>query len=202
MPNYQRTIIYKIICNDLNIIDLYVGSTTNFTRRKCDHKRHCCNESDKKYNTKIYKIIRDNGGWDNWSMLEIEKYPCNDNNEARFRERYWYEQLKSTMNSIKPALYYHNESSKSYYINNSEKIKNEKKLYYKNNTELYLEKQRAYHHLNKEKLNMKVRLRRDNYAHVYCDCGGHYRVENKNKHIITKIHNNYLLSHNNVSDAK
>ena len=29
--------------------------------------------------------MRDNGGWQNWSMIEIEKYPCNDQQEATKR---------------------------------------------------------------------------------------------------------------------
>jgi hypothetical protein len=27
----------------------------------------------KRYNLKLYQIIRANGGWDNWDMIEIEK---------------------------------------------------------------------------------------------------------------------------------
>ena len=56
--NYQNTIIYKIVCNDLNIKDLYVGHTTDFRRRKGGHKSRS-SSSD----MKIYKAIRDNGGW-------------------------------------------------------------------------------------------------------------------------------------------
>jgi hypothetical protein len=26
----------------------------------------------------VYSTIRENGGWNNWSMVEIEKYPCKD----------------------------------------------------------------------------------------------------------------------------
>ena len=32
--DYSKTIIYKIVCKDINIKDCYVGSTTNFTNRK------------------------------------------------------------------------------------------------------------------------------------------------------------------------
>ena len=85
--NYQNTIIYKIVCNDLNIKDLYVGHTTDFKRRKSEHKLNCNNQKSEKYNMKIYKVIRNNQGWDNWSMIEIEKYPCNDSKEATARER-------------------------------------------------------------------------------------------------------------------
>ena len=32
--DYSRTIIYKIVCNDLNVEECYVGSTTDFSKRK------------------------------------------------------------------------------------------------------------------------------------------------------------------------
>jgi hypothetical protein len=36
--DYSKTIIYKIVCNDLNIKDVYVGHTTNFIKSKALHK--------------------------------------------------------------------------------------------------------------------------------------------------------------------
>ena len=99
--DYSKTVIYKIVCNDLSITDLYVGSTTRFTIRKCQHK-YSCNSSYKQSEFKVYKIIRDNGGWDNWSMIQIEEYPCANGNEAKARERYWYEQLNATLNKQCP----------------------------------------------------------------------------------------------------
>jgi hypothetical protein len=32
--DYSKSIIYKIVCKDLDVKDCYVGSTTNFTNRK------------------------------------------------------------------------------------------------------------------------------------------------------------------------
>ena len=96
--NYSNTIIYKIVCNDLTVEEKYVGSTTNFRMRKYQHKTRCNNPNDKKYNLKIYQFIRENGGWENWTILEIEKYQCNDGNESRTRERYWIEELKCKLN--------------------------------------------------------------------------------------------------------
>ena len=69
--DYSKTIIYKIVCNDLNVRDKYVGSTTNFTNRKSNHKKCCSNETSRDYNYKVYQMIRLNGGWDNWNMIEI-----------------------------------------------------------------------------------------------------------------------------------
>ena len=80
--NYQDTIIYKICCNDLNVKYVYVRHTTNFIKRKANHKSNCNNSGGKIYNLKVYQTIRDNGNWDNWSMIKIEDYPCNDKLEA------------------------------------------------------------------------------------------------------------------------
>jgi hypothetical protein len=100
--NYDNTVIYKIVSNDLNVHDVYVGSTTDFSKRKALHKSACNNPSDYRHNLKLYKIIRDNGGWSNFSMLEIEKFKCVDKNEAAARERYHFEQLHANMNNNYP----------------------------------------------------------------------------------------------------
>ena len=102
--DYQKVIIYKLVCNDLSVKDLYIGHTTDFTNRKRTHKSHCLNPNDPKYDLKVYKIIRENGDWNNWSMIVIEKYPCNDDLEARSRERHWYEVLNANLNMISPTL--------------------------------------------------------------------------------------------------
>ena len=85
--DYSKNIIYKIVCNDLSVEDCYVGHTTDMSKRKYAHKYVCNNENCKGYNYKIYKIIRQNGGWDNWNMVLVEKFPCKDNSEACKRER-------------------------------------------------------------------------------------------------------------------
>jgi len=96
--DYSNTIIYKIYCNDSSITDIYVGHTTNFIKKKYQHKILCNNSSK----LKIYDVIRKNGGWNNWSMIEIAKYACQDVTEARIREQEHYELLKSSLNYINP----------------------------------------------------------------------------------------------------
>ena len=97
--DYSNTIIYKIYCNDKSINDVYVGHTTNFIKRKYLHKVACSNLNNK---LKIYNIIRENGGWDNWNMVEIAKYNCKDKTEARIKEQYHYDELNSSLNSCPP----------------------------------------------------------------------------------------------------
>ena len=99
--DYSNTIIYKIYCNNDTITDTYVGHTTNFYVRKYQHKNSCNNSKNV---LKIYKTIRENGGWGNWNMIEIAKYNCKDSTEARIKEQQHYEELKSTLNSCPPYV--------------------------------------------------------------------------------------------------
>jgi hypothetical protein len=99
--DYSNTIIYKIYCNDKTINDVYVGHTTNFTKRKHQHKL-CCSNLNNKF--KIYNTIREHGGWDNWNMLEIAKYNCKDKTEARIKEQQHYAELNSSLNSCPPYV--------------------------------------------------------------------------------------------------
>jgi predicted GIY-YIG superfamily endonuclease len=41
--DYSKTIMYKIVPKDLNNNYIYVGSTTDFTKRKYTHKASCFN---------------------------------------------------------------------------------------------------------------------------------------------------------------
>ena len=100
--DYSKTLIYKIVCNDLNVKDCYVGHTINWIKRKSAHKTSCNNQKKKQYNFKLYKFIRENGGWDNWEMIEIKKYACNDKREAEAEERRYYEELNSNLNMVRP----------------------------------------------------------------------------------------------------
>ncbi len=68
--------IYKIICKDTAITDLYVGSTKSFLKRERVHKSDCRSPNGKKYNLRVYKCIRLYGGFDNWEMVLIEKKQC------------------------------------------------------------------------------------------------------------------------------
>jgi hypothetical protein len=99
--DYSNTIIYKIFCKDEIITDVYVGHTTNFIQRKYAHKITCNNLNN---DLKIYNVIRSNGGWDNWDMVEIAKYCCKDVTEARIKEQNHYDILKASLNSCPPYV--------------------------------------------------------------------------------------------------
>jgi len=118
MPDYSKIVIYKIFCKDSNITDVYIGSTINFKRRKIEHKSRCYNENNKKYYFKIYQYIRENGGWDNFEIVIIEKYPCDNIKQVTEREGYWIKELKATLNKQIAGRTY-----KEYYQDNENKRK-------------------------------------------------------------------------------
>ena len=96
--NYQNTVIYKIQHTEKDDL-LYVGHTTSFTKRKASHKSTCNNPNSSYHNLKVYTMIRENGGWGMFKMLEIKKFPCNDDREACAEEDKCMKELKANMNS-------------------------------------------------------------------------------------------------------
>jgi hypothetical protein len=154
--DYQKVIIYKLVCNDLSVKDLYVGHTTDFTNRKRLHKSCCLNSNDLRHNFKVYKVMRENGSWYNWTMIEIEKYPCKDENEARARERFWYEELQATLNSQCPILNVgeRKQYEKNYYEKNKDQIKGYEKDYYVRNKDTIKEQKKYIVTITKIKLKI------------------------------------------------
>jgi hypothetical protein len=183
--DYSKTIIYKIVCNDLNITDVYVGSTTDFIRRKRQHKTTCNNEKSKSYNYKVYQTIRCNGGWDNFTMIEIEKYSCIDSNEAHARERYYLELLNAKLNMVIPTRTRKEycetnknqltEYSKRYYEDNKEQIAE----YRKDNKEKNIKYQKKYYEDNKEQLAEYRKVNKEKYKQYQKKYQKEYRKINK-----------------------
>jgi hypothetical protein len=148
LANYGKTVVYSISCKDQTVNDTYIGHTTDFCQRYKCHKSSCNNELSKSYNYKLYTTIRENGGWDNWDMLIIEDYPCNNVVEARERERYWIEFLSSSLNIVIPNRS-KKEYSQLYNIINRQHLSACAKIYRENNQD----KIKAYIENNKEKIN-------------------------------------------------
>jgi len=101
--DYSKTIIYKIQhIEDENL--LYIGHTTEFTKRKSSHKRYTNAEGYKEYQRLVYKMIRDNGNWEMFNMIEIKKFACNNRREAEAEEDRIMRELKATMNMNRAFL--------------------------------------------------------------------------------------------------
>lgn len=184
--DYSRTIIYKLCCKNPEITDIYIGHTTDFNNRKSSHKSRCNNPNSKKYNLYVYKFIRDNDGWDNFDMIQIEAYYCNDRREAESRERYWIETLKSSLNKQIPTQT-KQEYDKIYYEKNKDERAEYHKNYYEQNKDEICEYNKKYREINKDEITEK------NKEKMTCECGSKFRLYSKSNHIKSIKHQDYLL---------
>jgi len=149
--DYSKALIYKIVCNDIKIKEVYYGSTTNFKARKYNHKSTCHNENHKDYNNPKYQFIRCNGGWNNWNMVLVKEFSCKNKLELEREERLCMEQDENRLNCILPARtddelkeYY-----KQHYIDNIETIRERQKQYYIKNVDKIREQQKQKYLKNK-----------------------------------------------------
>jgi hypothetical protein len=107
---------YKIFCKDKKIKHCYIGSSSNIKQRMYLHKSRCNNEQSEFYNLKLYKFIRDNGGWDNFDYEIIE---VNKNKLNVIIEQYFINEISNDLKLNTNNCYL----SKKY-------IKDQKKFYY------------------------------------------------------------------------
>jgi hypothetical protein len=197
--DYSNTIIYKLCCKDTSILDIYIGHTTNFTKRKNQHKTSCCNDNDKKYNQYVYQFIRNNGCWENWSMIQIQQHNVKNKREAESTEHFWIEQLGAKLNTNKPyakckeepQIYKENwyeekkdyilEKAKQTYQENKEHKLEYQKQYAEENKEIISEKQKEYREKNKEKLAEQKKIYRQQHKEKSKEKQKDWREQNKEK---------------------
>ena len=122
--NYNNTYFYKLCCEDPDVLDIYVGHTTDFANRKSIHKRYCNNEKDRHYNIYVYTFIRNYGGWENWDMILIEKIKCDCLLDTLKKEREYIELLNATLNKNIQS-----RTKKEYNKDNEEQLKEQNKQY-------------------------------------------------------------------------
>jgi len=208
-------VIYKICCDEVPEY-VYVGSTTNFRVRKAQHKQSCNNE--KRYHLKIYKFIRENGGWDAWRMVVIEELGQITKIQAHIKEEEYRVKLNGNLNTVRAyrseeekkeenkertkEFYKNNkelvkENKKTYYKNNKELIKENKKTYYINNKEELQEEHKEYYQNNKEKIIKKVREfyknnKEELYGQIICECGAKTSKHHLKRHYKSKKHIKFI----------
>ena len=119
--------IYIIECNDNNIIENYVGSTTNLDNRIIMHKTRFNNNKNSnkpQFHYKLYKFMRENGGFNNFRFIKLETINNEDKKYRLEREKYWIKLNNSKLNSLIPT-----RTHKEWLEDNSEKRKEYKKMY-------------------------------------------------------------------------
>ena len=166
--NYSKAVIYKIVCKDVSITNLYVGSTCEMRNRKCHHKRES-NNSQRKYQYKLYGMIEENGGWDNWDMIMIEQYPCENKLQKEKRERYWIEELKADLNTVVPT-----RSKEEWKTDNPEKVKLSNVKFYENHKE--------------ERRKKAYEYKKSHRDRIQCECGASVTRNCYKRHLTSLKH--------------
>jgi hypothetical protein len=199
--------IYKIE-HKTNPDLVYVGSTSDFNRRKRQHKRRC-NSSE----LKVYQMIREHGGWNEFDMVELNQIECTKL-ESRQEEDRVRIQLNARLNMIRAVAdpEYHKQYQEKYYEQNREQLLEKQKQYQEQNQEQILEYKKQYREQNQEQLLEKQkRYREQNQEQLLekqkqyyeqnreqikeqmnqkftCECGGKYTYGNKSQHFKSRKH--------------
>lgn len=159
--SYEKAVIYKIACKDLSVPDVYVGSTTNFIKRRYLHKFYSINDNTVCGHYLVYDKIKQNGGWDNWDMIELCKAnDCTTAEELHKKEREYMEQLGASLNVFIPG-----RTMEEYREKNKEKLKAQYKEYYEENKERILQYHKEYYANNKEKKKASIDKKQVNKAY-------------------------------------
>jgi len=95
---YAQSVIYQIKHNTNDVVPVYIGSTTNFCTRCTSHKSQSRNPTGIYY---LYYLIHQHGGFDNFDIVELEKYACNNRTELIEREKHWIDTTPNCINKNK-----------------------------------------------------------------------------------------------------
>ena len=186
--DYGNTEIYKIIHVDPDINLTYVGHTTNFVQRRKNHKNNCVyygryNTDYDKYanDNNVYGIIQNNGGWGNFKMVFVEKWPCENKRQACAREQHWIDILKPTMNICMAQ-----RDPYEWHIENRESKNEYGKKYYHDNKESKIEYGKKYYQDNKAEIQEKA------VQPYTCTCGSTIQWRQRPTHFTSKKHVKWL----------
>lgn len=169
MPDY---FIYKIFCDDCDCV--YIGSTENLDKREKKHKTRCNNPNDEQHNLKIYKTIREYGGWENWTMICIEECDkvIETKLDARKIEQNYIDELNATLNSQRA------------YRSEEQRIEDNKitcKKWREENEEHYKTQRKEYREENKEKVQKQKAADYEKHKEKRQETNKNWREENKEK---------------------
>ena len=195
--DYSNTIFYKIYCIDPSINDLYIGHTTNFVQRKQAHKQACKNVKTANYKCKLYQVIRENNGWDNWKMDIIAFHKCDNLLGAKMQEQKYFEEYKATLNSIEPF-----PKPKPKIVNDV--AKKEKSFFYcdKCNIHFHSSKTQDLHNTTRKHIkNSAIVKDVKDLKRFICESCDFYSANKKGytRHITTRKHKTLTNSSNNYS---
>tara|TARA_R110002167_G_scaffold17660_1_gene67212 strand:- start:209 stop:814 length:606 start_codon:yes stop_codon:yes gene_type:complete len=177
--------VYRLLSLDKSIKEFYIGSTADLKRRTGQHKSDCNNSNSIPYNFKVYKFIREHGGWTNWK-IDVELLTTGMEKKDRLElEQNYIECLQPHLNSNNALGHdskeYHKEWYKEYYEKNKESIKETNKKYYEDNKESINEKHKQYRQNNKESIKEYNKDYNEKNKESIKEYTKQYSIDNKDK---------------------
>jgi hypothetical protein len=186
MRDYSKGKTYRVNCK-CGCNKVYVGSTIQTLRQRKNKHRADFNQytrqnlrSDGSYLAPcitVFEILEHN----DYEIVLIEDYPCNNAKELKYRERYWFENI-TCVNKVCP-------------IRSKDEIKTLQKEYNKENIDKLREQARErakkYYKLNPDKFKAKAKEDREkykdyykNYKKKYSESHREIRNESRRKNIV------------------
>jgi hypothetical protein len=184
--DYSKSIIYSIICNTDDTL-LYVGSTTSFRHRKCQHKHHCINEKNKSHNFPVYVMIRANGGWNNFNMTPVKEFACMNKIQLLIEEERIRKEMNANLNNRKAYVTieehkeYKSEYKRQYNVEHKEERNEYNRKYRDEHKEERKNNKQKWHEANKEYINEYTRKYRNEHNEAVKKRDNMYREANKDK---------------------
>ena len=179
-------IMYKICPKNKDLGFCYIGQTTKFADRRRQHIKNTSSVNDKKhYHLKHYETIRNNGGWDEWEMIEIEKFNGKTKLEARIREQELIKQYNANLNSLSAYVTEEERAAtkkaitEKFRVENKTKIREQEKKYKEDHKDVISEQMKKYRKENKDKINEKTKEYRENNKEKHQEWQRIWRENNK-----------------------
>jgi hypothetical protein len=178
-------IMYKICPKNKELALCYVGHTTNFSERMRQHKLQALNENGNKSHQKHYVAIRENGCWDEWEMIEIEKFNGKTKLESRMREQELIKEHKANLNILSAFVTEEQRAltkkaiTEKYREENKELLKEQTKKYKQDHKEIISEQMKKYREENKEKIKATTKEYIDNNREKHDETQKAWREKNK-----------------------
>ena len=171
MVNYKNGKIYKIVTNDIDTNECYIGSTCRdrLSNRMANHRREYKRWKDGKAG-KISSInLFEKYGVENCKIVLIELYPCDSNDELRMREEYWRKvNIGGAVNKVRC------------HITKDEVLKNKKKYRGDNKNKIH-QYDKKWRSENKDKVSKRMLIYRENNKDKIAKQSKKWRSENKDK---------------------
>jgi len=189
---YKNAKIYKIVDNTNG--NVYIGSTCKklcqrLVQHRANYKRY---QIQNGRFTSSFEILKNN----DYDIVLLENYPCNNKEELRQKEREYIEKFKCVNKNIP------NRTQKEYKMDNKNKILEKHKNYYQENKDKLLADNKKYHKDNKEKIRERKKDYREKniekikkrlQENICCECGYVCKRDSMRKHIKTLRHQQLLL---------